>query len=117
MEQKNFDNIEFDILVRAEASGEIPNIKNIDRFRPDPEDVEYCRRWLYSNGVTCYITEFGLVCNASRQLFESLFSTQVKPSKQRSGKPPWQLLNDPVPPPEIADYIEDVTVSVPPELF
>ena len=117
MARNKSDNIEFDILVRAEALGETPDVSNIDRFRPDPEDVENCRRWLDSKGVACYITEFGLACSASRHLFESLFSTQVKRSKQRSGKPPWQLLTDPVPPPEIADYIEDVTVSVPPELF
>lgn len=109
--------IEFEILIRAEASGEIPDVSNINRFRPDPEDIEKCRRWLDSKGVSCYITEFGLVCSTSRHLFESLFSTQVKRSKQRSGKSQWQLLTDPVPPSKIADYIVDVTISVSPELF
>lgn len=117
MARNRSENIEFDILVCAGTSVETPAVSNIDRFRPDPEDVENCRRWLDSKGVACYITEFGLACSASRQIFESIFSTQVKRSRQGSGKPPWQLLTDPVPPPEIADYIEEVTVPAPPELF
>lgn len=111
------DIIEFNILVRAEAAGEIPGLGNLDRFRPDPEDIERCRRWLSGNGVTCYTTEFGLACSAPCKLFESLFSTRVKQSKPGPGKPPWQLLTDPVPPSEIADYIEDLTISASPELF
>lgn len=117
MARNKSDNIEFDILVRAEASGETPDVSNIHRFRPDPEDVEKCRRWLAGKGVSCHTSEFGLACSASRQLFESLFSTKVEPLEQGPGKPPWRLLNDPEPPAEIADYVEDVTIAVPPELF
>ena len=116
MARNKSDIIKFDILVRAETSGESLDVSNIARFRPDPEDVENCRRWLVSKGVACYTNEFGLSCSVSCHLFESLFSTHVKLSKQRSGKSLWQMLTEPVPPPEIADYIEDVTVSIPPDL-
>ena len=117
MVRNKSDIIEFDILVRTEASGESPDVSNIDRFHPDPEDVENCRRWLVSKGVVSYTTEFGLSCSVSRHLFESLFSTHVKLSKQRSGNPLWQMLTEPVPPPEIANYIKDITISIPPDLF
>jgi hypothetical protein len=117
MARNTSDKIKFDVLVRAEASGETPDVSNIDRFRPEPEDVEKCRRWLTGKGVACYATEFGLACSASRQLFESLFSTQVEPLEQGPEKPPWRLHADPEPPAEIADYIEEVTLSVQPELF
>jgi hypothetical protein len=111
------DIIEFNILVGAEGAGTKPDLSNLDRFRPDPADIERCRRWLAGNGVTCYTTEFGLACSAPCNLFESLFSTEVRRSKRVPGKPPWKMLTKPVPPPEIADYIEDVTISAPPELF
>jgi len=111
------DKIEFDVLVRSEAYSETPDVNNIDLFRPEPGDIEKCRQWLVGKGAACYPTEFGLACSASRELFESLFSTRFEPFEQRAGKPQWRLRRDPKPPAEIAEYIKEITLSVPPELF
>jgi hypothetical protein len=117
MAQDKADVIEFDILIRSEGSGETPDVNNLDRFRPDHEDIENCRLWLDSRGVVCHKTEFGLACSTSLPNFESLFSTQATRSSQNSGKPGWHLSDDPVPPREIAEYIEDITIWASPELF
>jgi hypothetical protein len=109
--------IDFNVLVRSQASGQTPDLSNIDLFRPDPEDIEKCRQWLGRKGVTCYPTDFGLACHASRDLFESLFSTRLEPQEQRPGKPQCRLQRDPKIPAEIADYITEITLTVPPELF
>jgi len=117
MEQNTFDKIEFDILVHAERSGKTPSVSNINQFRPRVEDIEKCRRWLAGKGVDCYITDFGLACSASPELFESLFSTKVDQSEPSMVKAPWRLVKEPKPPPEIADCIEQITITMPPELF
>jgi hypothetical protein len=109
--------IDFEILLRSPGSKRTPHVDTIDQFRPDVEAVEYCRRWLSDKGVTCYPTEFGLVCSASKELFESLFSTKIEPVRQMPGKPPWRFLSGPKPPSEIAHYIEQIEIPAPPELF
>jgi hypothetical protein len=109
--------IQFDVIVRSEASGETQDARNIDQFRPEPEDIEMCRQWLARKGVVCYPTEFGLACSASRKIFESLFSTRLEPQEQRPGKARWRLQKVPKAPAAIADYIKGITLSVSPELF
>ena len=117
MTDEQGDPIEFDILIRPPASGKHPDVKNIEQFRPDPADIEKCRRWLVSKGVTCHPTDFGLACRTSRNGFESLFSTQVNRERPSPGNPMWTCQRDPQPPSEIAGCIEQITISVRPELF
>jgi len=111
------DKIEFDVLIRNKATDETPDVNSIDLSRPEPEDIEKCRQWLVGMGIACFATEFGLACSASRELFESLFSTRLEPLEKRPGRSRWQLQRDPKPPVEIADYVKEITLSVPPELF
>ena len=51
--------IKFNVLVRAQDSDEKPDIGNINRCRPEPEDIEKCYYCLADQGVTGYKTEFG----------------------------------------------------------
>ena len=117
MKDEELPPIDFDILIRSAASGKEVDVSNIQEFRPDPADIEKCRRWLLSKGVTCHPTDFGLVCSTSRESFESLFSTQINRNRPSPGKPIWTCQRDPQPPREIADCIEQITISAPPELF
>lgn len=109
--------IEFDILIRNKATDETPDVNSIELSRPEPEDIEKCRQWLVGMGIVCFTTEFGLACSASRELFEALFSTRLELLAKRPGRPRWLLQRDIKPPVEIADYIKEITLSVPPELF
>lgn len=109
--------VDFELLLRAAGSGGTPHIETIDRFRPRPEDIEFCRRWLSARGVTCFPSDFSLVCRAPKELLESLFSTKIEAQTKGPGMPGWRFLSDPIPPAEIAAYIEQVEIPAPPELF
>ena len=108
---------QFDILVRSEGSGEIPNVENIDRFKPPPERIERCRRWLVGQGVTAHATDFGLACSAPAGLFERLFQTTLEAGGSSPGEAPLRATQPPQPPQDIASDVEQVTLTVPPELF
>lgn len=109
--------ISFDILIRSTGSNGDPGLANIDQFKPSPQDIERCRRWFFNKGITCYPTDFGLACSSSIELFESTFSTQVLPVGPNLGQPAWKCTHDPKIPLEIANYIKQVSISVPPEYF
>jgi hypothetical protein len=115
MENNLSDIISFDILLKSAGTGRFPHVGNIDLFRPPPGNIEKCHRWLASKGVTCHPTEFGLVCGAPAGLFEILFSTKVKRNISGSGTPSWECISPPRLPPEIEEYVEQITISAPPE--
>lgn len=117
MSETQINQVNFDILIRSSASGGEPHLDTIRRFRPKAEDIKKCRRQLSGEGVQCHATDFGLVCTVTREIFESLFSTQLEANEPRPGLPPWRCLGDPHPPPEIAHLIEQITISAPPEFF
>ncbi|MHC4521053.1 MAG: hypothetical protein ACYTAS_20870 [Planctomycetota bacterium] len=109
--------VQFDILLKSPGSGRTPNVGNIDQFRAAPETIEKCQRWLASQGVDCYATDFGLACSAKKEVFETLFGTELRPSSKAPGIPPWQCALPPQPPPEIREYVDQVSMAAPPELF
>ncbi|MHC4640345.1 MAG: protease pro-enzyme activation domain-containing protein [Planctomycetota bacterium] len=117
MEQNSSDIIEFDILLKPAGSSKTPDLVNIEQFQPSPADIEKCRRWFISKGVTSYATDFGLACSAPAKLFEELFQTKVKQSAPAPGTPAWQCSPEPKAPSEIKNYIDQISISVPPELF
>jgi len=117
MENNLLNTIHFDILLRSAGSGKTPDVSNIDQFRPPPENIEKCRCWLASKRITCHSTDFGLACSASVELFETLFSTKVKRSGLGPGMPPWHCSSPPKGPREIEEYIDQISISAPPELY
>ncbi len=117
MKNNRSNMIQFDILLRSAASGEIPDISNIGQFRADLEDIEKCRRWLASKGITCYSTAFGLACSAPVALFETLFCTKVQHGDLTPGMPPGRCSSPPKAPPEIEKYVDQISISAQPEFF
>jgi hypothetical protein len=117
MDKNPSNTVGFDILLKAPASDRTPHIDNIAQFKPPPENIVRCRRWLASRGVTCHSTDFGLACSATTKLFEILFSTKVKRSKSAPGVPCWHCSSPPKAPREIEEYIDQISISVPPEFY
>jgi len=109
--------IGFDILLKAPGSGKTPHVGHIDQFKPPPENIVKCHRWLTSKGVTCHSTDFGLACSASAELFEKVFSTKVKRSKSASGVPSLSCSSPPKAPRDIEEYVDQISISAPPEFF
>lgn len=117
MNGENLPIIQFDILLKAMDSIDIIDLSNIDRLRPPPENIEKCYRWFSSKGVTCHTTDFGLACSAPVELFESLFSTNVERSKSKIAAPSWDCSPPPKAPPEIEEYVDQISITASPELY
>lgn len=112
------ERVVFEILLRAPGSGGIPSVGTIAQHRPDPGAIEECRRVLAAGGVTCHTTDFGLVCDAPREIFESLFRVKLARSRdRRPALPAWVVEGEPRPPETIASYVDQVTISSGPEFF
>ena len=117
MDEDHLNIIGFDILLKAPGSGKTPHVGNIDQFKPPPENIVKCHRWLASKGVTCHSTDFGLACSVPAELFEKLFSTKVKRSKSASGAPSWSCSSPPKAPRDIEEFVDQISISAPPEFF
>jgi len=117
MEKNSSDIIEFDVLLKPAASSKTANLGNIEQFQPSPDDIEKCRRWFISKQVKAHATDFGLACSAPAKLFEELFRTKVKKSAPAPGTPAWKCSPEPKAPSEIENYIGQISISAPPELF
>ncbi len=112
------ERVVFEILLRAPGSGGIPSLDTIAQHRPDPGAIEVCRRVLAAGGVTCHPTDFGLVCDAPREVFESLFRVKLGRIHDRQpARPAWVVEEEPRPPEAIASYVDQVTISSEPEFF
>ena len=108
----------FDVLLRTQRGGQQPHLETIGNFRPDPDAVERCRKWLVAHGVTCTPANFSLACSAPGQLFASLFGVQVLPNPQNGPGKPAVLLKGTIRlPSEIAEWVDQVTLTAPPEFF
>lgn len=107
----------FDVLLRSGASGQVPHLQTIEQFEPPPEAIEKCRRWFAARGVKCHATQFGLACSASEDRFASLFQVKVSRLAKGPGGPAHEVHGTIRVPPEIADLVEQITVSGPPEFF
>ena len=118
MANQSGEEVAFDVLLRAPGAGSVPDVATIDQCRPDAEAVERCRRWFAARGVTTHATQFGLAGSTPRALFESLFGVRLKPVRPAvSGRPAFETIGKLQLPTEIADAIEQVTLSAPPEFF
>ncbi len=117
MASNSVDQVSFDVLLRTAGSGRIPTVENIHEFHASAEEIEKCRRWFASQGITCHATQFGLACNAKRESFESIFGVRLTPTQGGPGVRSHQMSGEPKPPAEIADLIDQITLSAPPELF
>ena len=109
--------ITFEILLRAPGTGGEPDVSTIEQFRPAAEDIIRCQRWFAAHGVEAQSTGFGLLCNAPRTLFESMFGVTLTPVPPEPSAPAFTMSGKPRPPKEVAPYIEQVTLAVPPEYF
>lgn len=107
--------VEFEILLRSAGSGRIPTTRNVEEFRPDAETIELVLRWLQSRGVEARPTGFSLACSAPPAVFQALFG--AKPIAPYRKDESWRLDGPVRVPAELADAIEDVTLSRRPELF
>jgi hypothetical protein len=95
--------VQFDVLV---APGE-PRTSSeaAERARSSRERLEECRRWFAARGASCHATSFGLACSMPRERAEDMFGTRLDPGSEL------------MPPSEIADAIEQITVPLAPEFF
>lgn len=109
--------VAFELLLRSKGSGRTPTSRNLDQFRADPEAAERVRRWLHAHGVTAHSTEFTVAGAAPRKIFESLFGVRLRPNKAKTRLGDWSVEGHVRIPEEIADLVENVTLSVTPELF
>ncbi|UCG69031.1 MAG: hypothetical protein JSV09_14795 [Thermoplasmata archaeon] len=107
----------FDILLRSLTTAKQPSVSTIDNFRAPPEKLEKCRRYLVARGVEAHATDFGLACKAPRALFESLFKVSLKPIEHTGVGPRFEMVGQPNPPEEIAESIDQVTITATPEFF
>lgn len=117
MEKSPSNMVEFDILLKAPGSDKTPHVDNISQFKPPAENIAKCRRWLASRGVTCHSTDFGLACSAPAELFEALFSTKLERSSPAPGVPCWHCSSPLQAPPEIEEYVDQISIPAPPELY
>lgn len=109
--------VAFEVLLRSNGAGRTPTSRNLDQFRADSEVAERVRRWLHARGVTAHSTEFTVACTAPRKIFESLFGVRLRPRKEITKLGCWAVQGEIRIPEEIADLVEDVTLSVMPEIF
>ena len=110
--------VAFEVLLRPSKGRRLPSAATIEASRPDPEEAERCRRWLASRGATCHLTTFGIACSAPAEVFAALFRVRVAPNQERTPGQPTVVISGVIRvPTEIDQLVEQVALSVPPELF
>jgi len=109
--------VNFEVLLRSAGTGRSPTTENIAQFRPDPEALDRCRRWLCDRGVRVHATDFGLACSAPKVVFQSLFGTKLVRADPEPNRPAWRAVSSIQAPPEIASLVEEITIQQAPELF
>jgi hypothetical protein len=109
--------ISFDVLLRSDASGREASAKTVGAFAPDSEKMERCRRWLAARGVTCSAANFSIACSAPPEVFAKLFRVKAKPAKAAAAQPSAEIEGSIQVPEEIAELVEQVTLTRPPEFF
>ena len=108
--------VNVDILIRSSGSLTKVDLKTIDDFRADLEEIEICHRWFFKQNIKCYKTDFGLSCIVPVEIVKSLFSTDIEMGNVDNVFK-WKFIGQPKPPDEIAEYVREITISAPPELF
>lgn len=111
------DEVMFDILLRSAGSGRLPHAGNVQDFRAPAEEIECCRRWFAAAGLLLHATPFGLSGSTSRETFQTVFRVKLEPTDGAPGQPRFKAVTEPLPPPELAEAIDQITLSAPPEFF
>lgn len=117
MQHSSEQQVPFDLLVKASASGQDASLATIDQHRPKSEHIERCRRWLVSLGLECYATGFGVAGSASPPLFESVFRCKLRRIDAGPGSPSWEASPPPRAPLEIEHLVHRITIGAEPEVF
>ena len=116
-ETSEFDIVNINIILKSGSPETDIHVNTIKNFIPDSGDLERCRRYLISRGVTCHPTSFGLACSAPKEVIEKVFKTKLKTNENESISSMRQFLIKPEIPVEIEKYVEQITLEIPPELF
>lgn len=111
------DEIEVEVLLKPPRAGRIPDVATIAELKPDPGDIERCRRWFAARGLAAHATDFGLVCSGPKARVEELFGARLVAANGPPGEPPYAPESELRPPAELADLIESVTLPGRPILF
>lgn len=111
------ERVNFDILLRPEVSVVESGVASLDSLKPAQENIVRCQRWFSAHGVEAHATEFGLACRAPKEVFEMLFSVILEPTDGGAGQPALEMRNVPSPPEDIADFVDQISLAVAPELF
>ncbi len=110
--------VAFDALLRPAGGVETPTVENIGAFYAPPESVEKCRKWFAERGILCAANRFGVSGQMSRAEFEEIFVVELIPATApAAGMPVYRVEGQIQIPPELANEIDQVTVSGSPELF
>lgn len=107
--------IAFDVLLRGESDDVEISAASLEKLRPSPDVIERCYRWLSGRSVTCHKTDFGLGCEASVEVFESLFGVSVTSDPSQSASP--KLDGDIQIPTEIENLVSQITLVQRPTFF
>lgn len=116
MASVNSDFIEFDIIIRSPGLKDKSSNTISGDYYPNPGDISYCNTVLSSMGITCFKTNFGLCCKAKKEVIETVFSAEVA-EKIKGLKPVYMFTQNPKPPGEIKDFIEQITFPEKPDYF
>ncbi len=112
--------VAFDVLLRGAAGDAPPSVETIGQFRPPPQAIEFCVRWLSRRGAKCHRADFSLACEMPVDEFERLFGVTFPASQQparsakhrSAGAAPSIAV-----PAELARYVEQITITPQPEMF
>lgn len=111
------ETVTFDVLLHPSGAPVEPDVRTVAALRPAPEDIVRCRQWFAARDVEAYDTAFGLSCSAAHHVFESLFGVTLRAPTDPAVSAVPEIIGCVEPPAEIADLVEQVTLTRPPELF
>ena len=111
------DRVEIEILLKPAGSGGPADIRTLSALKPDPGEIERCRRWFAERGLTAHSTDFGLVCAGSKADVEATFSVKLVAASGLPGTPPLTAQGAFTAPAELADVIDSITLPGRPEFF
>jgi hypothetical protein len=111
------EDVVFEVLFKTPGIEKIGEGEDPEKFRPPAEAVGMCLKWLTAHGVTCYDTGFSIACNGPRTLLEELFDTAIERGEDAPGQAPWRFAGAPKVPEELSTYIEEIVITVQPELL
>ncbi|MEM7208947.1 MAG: hypothetical protein AAF434_14080 [Pseudomonadota bacterium] len=111
------DPVMFDILLKSAGSGRVPNLGNLDDFKPPQEAIDACSRWFSGSPLVVSRTPFGFSGSASQDQIEALFSARLERVETPTGQTAYRVIVAPSPPRELAEFIDQITVIEPPVHF